>query len=132
LFKDSKRKSIFRVNKFQKMLFFPAIFAFIIGCCVAWLSMVYSLIGNYLSGPRLDSFQGIIPAMLAFATVLMIALVFWTLKVTTHYFGAYERIIEELDKTLDGQGRGPIKTRQGDVIFEGLLKRINRLIERMQ
>lgn len=132
MFKDSKRKSIFRVNRFQKMLFFPAIFAFIIGCCVAWLSIVYSLIGNYLSGPELESFQGIIPAMLAFATVLMIALVFWTLNVTTRYFGAYERIIKELDKVLDGQGRGPIKTRQGDVIFEELLKRINRLIERMQ
>ncbi|MCK5012461.1 MAG: hypothetical protein KAS66_01455 [Candidatus Omnitrophica bacterium] len=132
MFKDSKRKSIFHVNKFQKTLFFPAVFAFIIGCSVAWLSIVYSLIGNYLSGPGLESFQGIIPAILAFATVLMIALVFWTLNVTTHYFGAYERIIQELDEILAGQGRGPVKTRCGDVIFEELLKRINSLIERMQ
>ena len=99
---------------------------------MAWLSIVYSLIGNYLSGPGLESFQGIIPAILAFATVLMIALVFWTLNVTTHYFGAYERIIQELDEILAGQGRGPVKTRCGDVIFEELLKRINSLIERMQ
>ena len=62
---------------------------------------------------------------------LMIALVFWTLNVTTHYFGAYERILRELDQVLDGKREGPIKIRRGDVIFEELLKRINQLIERM-
>ena len=132
MFKNSKRKTIFYVNRFQKRLFYPIVFAFAIGCCVAWLSIIYAFIGNYLSGPGLHRFQGFIPAILAFATVLMIILVFWTLHISSRYLGAYERIIKELDGVLAGQGKGPLKARCGDVMFEELLKRINVLIERTQ
>ena len=130
--KKYERKIIFRVNRFQRRLFYPIVFAFTIGCCVAWLSMVYALIGNYFSSPGLYRFQDFIPAILAFATVLMVSLVFWTLYVSSHYLGAYERIIRELDEVLAGQGKGPLKARRGDVMFEALLKRVNCLIERTQ
>jgi len=132
LFKNSKRKTIFHVNDFQKRLFYPIVFAFAIGCCVAWLSVIYALIGNYLFGPELEYFQGFIPAILAFATALMIILVFWTLYISGSYLGAQERIIKELDEVLAGQGKGPIRARRGDVMFEELLKRINTLIEQTQ
>jgi hypothetical protein len=132
VFKNPNRKTIFHVNRFQKRLFYPVIFAFAIGCCVAWLSTGYFLIGSYPVGPGLDGFQGLIPAILAFATVLMIILVFWTLHISSRYLGAHERIIKELDKVLAGEGKGPLSARRGDVIFEELLNRINRLIERIQ
>lgn len=130
MFKNLKRKTIFHVNRFQKRLFYPVIFAFAIGCCVAWLCVIYALIGNYILDPGLYRFQGFIPAILAFATVLMIILVFWTLHISSRYLGAYERIIRELDEVLAGQEKGPLKARYGDVMFEELLKRINCLIER--
>ena len=130
--KNDKRRTIFRVNRFQRRLFYPIVFAFVIGCCVAWLSIMYALIGNYLSGPGLTRFQDFIPAILAYATVLMIILILWTLHVSGCYLGAYERIIRELDDILAGKGKGPLKARRGDVIFEALLKRINALLERTQ
>lgn len=131
MFKNSKRKTIFHINRFQKWLLYPIVFAFVIGCCVSWLSVIYALIGNYLSSIELHRFQSYIPAILSFATALMIALVLWMLHVSNRYFGAYDRIIEELDKVLDGKKKGPLKVRRGDIMFGELLKRINALIERM-
>lgn len=127
----SERKAVFRTNKYQKMFFYPVIFAFILGCCVAWLSMIYFLIGNYFTSPELNRFQDFIPAILSFITGLMIILILWTLNLSGRYLGAYERIISELDGILAGKKKGSLKTRHGDVIFEALLKRINDLIARM-
>lgn len=108
------------------------IFAFVIGCCVAWLSIMYALIGNYLFDPVLYSFQGLIPALLAFATALMIILIFWTLYISGRYLSVHERIIHELDKVLDGKENGPLKVRNGDEMFEELVKRVNALIEKVR
>ncbi|MBN1870251.1 MAG: hypothetical protein JW847_06740 [Candidatus Omnitrophica bacterium] len=130
--KASKRNAILRVNRFQQRLFFPVIFAFVIGCCVAWLSIMYALIGNYLFDPVLYSFQGLIPALLAFATALMIILIFWTLYISGRYLSVHERIIHELDKVLDGKENGPLKVRNGDEMFEELVKRVNALIEKVR
>jgi hypothetical protein len=99
---------------------------------VSWLSIVYVLIGNYLANPDLYYFQKIIPGLLSLVTALMILVVFWALRISGRYFGAYERILKELDEILAGREKKPLKTRHGDVVFEGLLKRINVLIERTQ
>ncbi len=90
------------------------------------------LIGNYISNPNLYRFQQMIPSLLSLATILMILIIFWTLRVSGRYFGAYERIIKELDQVLAGKRKEPLKARKGDVIFEELLKRVNILIEQTQ
>ena len=130
MFRKFKRTTLFHVNRFQRNLFYPIIVAFLLGCIVSWLSMVYVLIGNYFAHPNLYRFQAIIPGLLSLVTMLMILIVFWTLRVSGRYFGAYERILKELDDVIAGRGKGPLKTRHGDVMFEELLKRINTLIER--
>lgn len=127
-----KRKTLFRVNRFQRNLFYPIIIAFFLGCIVSWLSMVYVLIGDYLFDPDLYHFKRFIPGLISLATVLMIIVVFWTLRISGRYFGAYERILKELDEVIAGREKGPLKTRNGDVICGELLKRINALIEQMQ
>jgi len=132
LLKKLKRKALFHVNKFQRNLFYPVVIAFFLGCIVSWLSIVYVLIGDYLSNPDLFRFQQIIPTLLSLVTVLMIVIVFWMLRISGRYFGAYERIITELDQVLAGKVKAPLKTRKGDIIFEDLLKRINVLIEQMK
>ena len=132
MFKKISRTSLFRVNRFQRNLFYPVIVAFLLGCIVSWLSMVYVLVGSYFVRPDLDHFQRVIPALLSLVTVLMIIVVFWTARVSGRYFGAYERILKEIDEVLAGRGKGPLKARHGDVIFEELLKRINAMIEQMQ
>lgn len=127
--KTFKRTSIFHVNKFQRNLFYPVMAAFFIGCFVSWLSIVYVLIGDYFVSLELYRFQRIIPVLLSVATVLMIIVVFWAFRLSSRYFGSYERIIKELDDVLAQKKKEPLKTRRGDVIFEELLKRINVLIE---
>jgi hypothetical protein len=124
--------SIFHANKFQRNLFYPVLVAFFIGCFVSWLCILYFIIGDFLYAPELYQFQGIIPMLLSAATVLMIVVVFWTFRMTGRYFGSYERVIKELDEVLVGQRKEAISTRQGDVMFEELLVRVNALIEKVQ
>lgn len=127
--KGFKRTAIFRVNPFQRRLFYPVMVAFFAGCFVSWLSMIYFLIGDYFFSPALYRFQKAIPALLAAATVLMIIVIFWTFRISARYFGSYKRMLRELDEVLAGERKAPLKTRKGDVIFEELLKRVNALIE---
>lgn len=128
--KKFKRTTLFHVNRFQRNLFYPVVIAFFLGCIVSWLSIVYVLIGGYFFNSNLFLFQKAIPALLSLATILMILVVFWTLRVSGRYFGAYERIVKELDKVLAGKGGAPLKTREGDEVFEELVQRINILIEK--
>jgi hypothetical protein len=128
--KSSKRTTLFNVNGFQRNLFYPVVIAFFLGCIISWLSIIYVLIGGYFGYPELYRFQEKIPALLSIATVLMIFIVFRVLRISGRYFGAYERIVTDLDQVLEGKSRTPLKAREGDVIFEELLKRINTLLER--
>ncbi len=131
MLKDFKRTTLLHINTFQRNLFYPVVIAFFLGAIISWLSIVYVLVGNYLSHPALYEFQKIIPALLSLATISMILIVFWMLRISGRYFGAYERIVTELDKVLSGESKAPLKARKDDTIFEDLLTRINALIERM-
>ena len=104
--------------------------AFFLGCFVAWLSLTYFLIGEYLAEPDFDQLQKAIPVLLTAATIAMFAVIFWTFRISNRHFGSYDRVIDDLDDILNGTGKGPIRTRKGDVIFEELLKRINALIKK--
>jgi len=125
-----KRMTIFHVSKTQKIFFYPVIVAFFLGCIVAWLTLTYFIIGEYLVDPAIDRLQRIIPILLSVATISMFAVVFWTFRISKRHFGSYDRIIGELDDVLNGKRKGPLRTRKGDVIFEELLKRINILIKK--
>ncbi|HQP11060.1 MAG TPA: hypothetical protein PKV41_06750 [Candidatus Omnitrophota bacterium] len=132
MLKKSKRTTLFNVNGFQRNLFYPVVISFFLGCIISWLSIVYVLIGSYFGYPELYRFQEKIPLLLSLATVMAIFVAFRALRVSGRYFGAYERIITDLDRVLADRSKTPIKAREGDVIFEELLKRINTLIERTQ
>ena len=132
MFKNFREATVFHVNRFQRNLFYPVVTAFLLGCIVSWLCIVYMMIGNYFANPALYRFQQMIPSLLSLVTVLMILIIIWTLRISGRYFGAYERIVGELDKVLDGSSKTPLKARKEDVIFEDLLERINTLIEQKQ
>ncbi len=127
--KESKRATIFRVSRFQRAFFYPVVVAFSLGCVVSWLSLVYFLIEPpHFINPKLGQFQDAIPVLLSLIVVLTVVVIFWTLRISNKYLGSYDRIVEDFDKILEGEKRGPLETRKGDVVFEGLLKRINTLI----
>lgn len=104
--------------------------AFFLGCIVSWLTLTYYFIGTFIAYPDLVPFQNKILVLLMIATVSMIAVVIWTIRISNRYLGSFERIIKELDKMIEGKINDSIETRKGDVIFEELLKRINLLSKR--
>ena len=130
--KNMKRTTIFHVSKTQKIFFYPVIVAFFLGCIVAWLTLTYFLIGEYLADPAMDQLQKAIPILLTVATISMFAVIFWTVRISNRHFGSYERVIRDLDDVLSGTKKGPLGTRKGDLIFEELLKRINALIKKAE
>jgi len=127
-----KRKTIFNVNKSQQIFFYPVLVAFFLGCTVAWLTLTYFLIGEYLCDSVADRLHRAIPLLLTATTISMFAVIFWTFRISNRYFGSYERVISDLDDVLSGTKNGPLGTRKGDVIFEELLKRINVLIKKTE
>ena len=127
-----KRTTIFRVSKTERIFFYPVLVAFFLGCIVAWLTLTYFLIGDYLRDPAIDQLQRAIPILLSITTISMFAVIFWTLRIANRHFGSYERIIGDLDDTISGTRKGSLETRKGDVVFEELLKRINVLIKKAE
>lgn len=125
-----KRTTIFHVSKVQRIFFYPVMVAFFLGCIVSWLSLIYFLIGEYLTAPNFNQLYKAIPVLLTVAVISMFAVIFWTFRISNRYIGPYERVIRDLDDVLSGTKKGPVNTRKGDVIFEELLKRINILIEK--
>lgn len=127
----TKRTTLFRVHPFQKVYFIPVMAAFMIGCAVSWLSLVYFFIDDYLLIPALERFKSVIPALLSAAAVLMIAVILWACRLTNRYLGCHERIIREIDEVLAGRRKNVLQVRKTDSVFAELLKRINALIQRI-
>jgi len=124
------RSTLFRTNKLQRIFFYPIVFSFFLGCSVAWLSLVYFLIGEHLFNPDLDKLQEAIPILLSLAAIMMIVIVFWTARISNRYFGSHDRILKDFDKILSGESKGPLETRKGDVVLAEFVKRVNTLIEK--
>lgn len=128
--KKIKRSTLFHVNQSQRLFFYPVIIAFFLGCTVAWLSLFYFIIGQFIFDADFYQLKRAIPGFLVLAMALMITVIFWTLHISNKYFGSYERIIEDCDKIISGKGRGPLEVRKDDAVFGELVKRINNLIEK--
>jgi len=124
------RKSFIRVHRSQRIFLYPVVAAFFLGCALSLLSLMYFLVEVYVFYPENYWFQNIIPAILAAISVFLVAVIIWTLRISSCHVGYQERIIRELDEVLDGEREGPLTTRKADVLFTELLKRINNLIER--
>ena len=127
-----KRTTLFHIKKYQRVFFYPVVAAFVLGCIVSWLSLVYFLIGNYFFDDGLYKFQDAIPALLACAAIVMMLVIFWTVQISSSYIGSYERICNELDGALAGKKGARIEVRKNDKIFNELLKRIDVLLQKNQ
>ncbi len=125
-----KRKLFCVTNHFQRWFLYPIIISFFIGCAVAWLSLVYFYVMNMpTSYAVFERFKQAIPLFLVVFCFLMFCVMLWTCYVSNKIFGPYQRIIRELDEVLQKKRKGPLTVRQGDKMFEELLKRINVLIQ---
>ena len=127
--KPYRRTTLTRVSKHQKVFFYPVMVAFFLGCIVSWLTVIYFLIGDTFTVPALIKFYKTIPILLIVATFSMFLVLFWTFRISNRYLGSFERLINDLDSVIEGDRKEGLVTRENDVIFIELLKRINILIQ---
>ena len=128
----NKRRLLFGVNHFQKIMIVPLVFSFGIGCIVSWLSIVYfSLPESSSFNSQKESLERLIPWLLGLCLILILGLVLAAYFSSSKIAGPYQRIIRELDEVVAGTKKSSIVVRKGDVMFENLLVRINRLIKKI-
>ena len=127
-----KRNLILHLNKYQIRIIYPVLISSLIASvsfllCLAYIYFPdnYKLFNNY----TFSQLKFFIPWILIMTSMLVTYLVFWTYYMSNKLVGPYDRIIRELDEILSGKRKGPIKTRKGDEMFDGILKRINSLIK---
>ncbi len=63
--------------------------------------------------------------------ICILTILFFTRKATHVIIGPFDRIVKEIDRTIDGQRKGPIHLRKGDK-FKPLVDRINILLEKSE
>ncbi len=135
--KDYKRKLIANTNKYQRKIIWPIIIACLIAGAMAFFSLEYyvasivnakMLVFNY----DVTSFEWIIPTFLLGVGAILVFIIFWTYFMSNRIVGPFDRITRELDEVVEGKRKAAITTRDGDEMFDQLLKRINSVIERLK
>lgn len=63
--------------------------------------------------------------------VCVLTILFFTRKITHTIIGPFDRIINEIDRNVEGERKGPIHLRKGDK-FKPLVDRINILLEKTE
>lgn len=132
-----KRNLFLNVNDKQQTILFPVFVACFCACLVSLFCLNYFFIFEretievYNVSVDVNLLKVVIPLMLIMIMVILIFLIFWTYYISNKLLGSYNRIIRELDGIVDGKTRGPIGTRKGDLVFEGLLERINILLKKL-
>ena len=130
-----KRNLILHVNKYQKQILYPVFLACAFACILTIFCFVFILarVTNASTiGPiRMSDLQNFMPWMMILIAYVILFVVFWTYYISNKIVGPHERILRELDEDIEGKRPGPISTRQGDEMFEQLLKRINALIAKI-
>jgi hypothetical protein len=107
-------------------LFATAPVALIIALFFALFSdLIYTYIQSDLGGDFLDRFLFLVILILIYYAV-------WTrlvFRFANRLAGAYQRLLNELDKIIDGAPPSPLHLRKGDYAQE-LINRINQLIDK--
>lgn len=129
-----KRYVLFHLNRFQRGIIICTVLAFVLGCALAWATLVYMFFSSFPS-PRamVVMIKEVFPWVIVGILALVIFLLIWVCTLTNRIVGPYERVVREMDEMLEGKKPfHPIGVRHGDTLFEELARRINAMIERMK
>ncbi len=133
--KKSIRTIMLHVNKLQKCIIYPVLVSCLTACTltILYLFLFYVLddqTANIYNLHR-SGLRTVIPWVMMGLSCLLFFVVIWTYKISNKLVGPYERVLKELDDILAGKRKDKIGTRPGDTMFEGLLERINALIDKL-
>ncbi|MBF0120679.1 MAG: hypothetical protein HQK79_17770 [Desulfobacterales bacterium] len=135
-----RRSLIFNINKFQVYILFPTIITALV--ILSFLGLLYYLSVNEAAvvyetanstvvyNQFFGNVKNFIPVIVAIISIMVLILVFWSYRTSNKLVGPYERILKELDEIIEGKRDKISPTREGDEMFEELLKRINLLVEK--
>jgi hypothetical protein len=143
------RKAFSTINKFQRQMLYPvllACFLFLVFLYTAILYIAYIDANLVMLYPArnfgleravpwfmaIDRLQDVVPWLVMLLAVALILLMTRTYFISSRITGAYQRILRELDETIEGKRKEPIRVREGDEMFKELLKRINVLISKIK
>lgn len=135
--KKYKRNLFLNVNDKQQTILFPVFLACFFACLTGLFCLNYFLIFEkgtielYNVSVDVNYLKILIPLLLLVIMIILVFLIFWTYYISNKLLGSYNRIISDLDDIVEGKKKGTIGTRKGDVVFEGLLVRINALIKKI-
>jgi len=128
-----KSRNDFRTaNKYQEKLI---LFSFMSSASLFLSFIVIVFAGNpiimkYAPSSQVTNFVSLFSGaiIIALCTVFILSLVI-SFKMTNNLLGPVSRIINELDKVIDGSRKKTITARPADELANELLKRINVLVE---
>lgn len=135
---ENRRKKIIFANQLHKevvlLVFLAAIIpAIVVGLCLYYL--IFNITASEIGIPEFIAYN-IIPAaqkvtfiLLVSAPTIILLILIIAHKVSHKIVGPFDRIIRELDETLEGKKKNPIVLRKGDK-FLPLVEKINKLLDR--
>ena len=132
-----KRKSLFRTTKYQREIIRLAVlpvFAFCVLITAFCARFRFEVNEMMLYGTYWLT-RAIIDEWFCFILVALWGFFFFVLMRTTRtssdLVGSFDRINRDLDKTIRGELRAPMKAREYDELAKDLLERINILIDNL-
>ena len=131
--KKFNRKLFLNTNKFQKRLILPIIIACLIAGTMTILCLEYYLAtltstGIIVFGYNIRTLEFGIPFLLGSVGLILAFIIFWVFYTSNKILGPYTRIIREMDDMISGKKQDAFSTRQGDEMFEEILRRVNKLL----
>ena len=135
----NRRRQIF-ANKMHRdillLIFFASLLPMtIVAICLYYL--IFSITAAELGIPEIIAYN-IIPAakkvtkiLAALAPVSIIVILIFAHKITHKIIGPFNRIVKELDESIEGRRQGPIVIRKNDR-FWPLVEKINKLLDKVK
>ena len=133
-----RRRKVF-ANPLHKELVKLFVLASIVPAIIVALCFYYYLLTTVGSAESLSSDTltlSMVSAAKQVLTILIIAMpvcvltiLFFTRRATHMIIGPFDRVVREIDQSLEGKRKGPIHLRKGNK-FKPLVDRINNLLEK--
>ncbi len=131
--KAYKRNFFTHINRFQKTLLYSVLVPCFIGCIIILLSLdyLYYDYGAFLNRYEYRHFKYVILFLLPTIAFILFSVSLVIFYASNKIVGPYERIISEMDAMIEKGERKPLSVRKGDQMFDELLKRFNKLMDRV-
>lgn len=125
-----KRNCFTHINRFQKTLLYSVLVPCFIGCIIILLSLdyLYYDYGAFLNRYEYRHFKYVVLFLLPTIAFILFGVSLVMFYASNKIVGPYERVISEMDAMITKGERKPLSVRKGDQMFDGLLKRFNKLI----